>query len=140
MAKAKMGRPTLFSDDVADEICDKLSQGISLSKICSNSEHLPTSRTVWRWIRENEDFCRKYELAKEESADHLAEEAIEIADATYTDATEIQQARLRIDTRKWYASKAKPKKYGDRQVIAGDEDAPLFKDGISVQINLTGDK
>ena len=34
-------------------------------------------------------------------------------------------ARLAVDTRKWIASKVLPKKYGDRQVLAGDPDAPL---------------
>jgi hypothetical protein len=41
------------------------------------------------------------------------------------DAGSIAHNRLRMDARKWLASKYLPKVYGDRTVVAGDEDAPL---------------
>ena len=37
----------------------------------------------------------------------------------------LQWQRQRIDSRKWCASKLKPKKYGDRVSLAGDADNPL---------------
>ena len=49
-------------------------------------------------------------------ADHYADEIIEIADKT----TDPQKARVQIDSRKWIASKLKPKKYGDRQTVEHD--------------------
>jgi hypothetical protein len=33
--------------------------------------------------------------------------------------------RNRVDTRKWVASKLKPKKFGDRTTLAGDAEAPV---------------
>jgi len=30
-----------------------------------------------------------------------------------------------VDARKWIAAKLKPRKYGDRQIIAGDAENPL---------------
>ena len=42
-----------------------------------------------------------------------------------TDSGWVTWQKNRIDARKWVASKLKPKKYGDRQIVAGDADSPL---------------
>ena len=74
------------------------------------------------------EFSEQYARAREAQADKLAEEALQIADDgrsdTYLDAEGnertdnevIQRSRLRVDTRKWLASKMAPKKYGDKLV------------------------
>jgi hypothetical protein len=41
------------------------------------------------------------------------------------DGAFLQWQKNRIDARKWTAMKLKPKKYGDRQILAGDSEAPL---------------
>jgi hypothetical protein len=63
----------------------------------------------------------------------MADELIEIADADCTvdgkpDNALVQQARLRVDTRKWILSKMLPKRYGDRVTteVTGDPNAPLL--------------
>ena len=72
------------------------------------------------------EFSDQYARAREAQADKLAEEALQIADDgrsdTYvdgdgnvkTDTEVIQRSKLRVDTRKWLASKMAPKKYGDK--------------------------
>lgn len=91
---------------------------------------MPGASTVFRWLRTYSEFREQYEKAKEESADALAEEILDIADNGTNDFMEkenndgstwweyrteaVQRSRLRVDTRKWIASKLKPKKYGDR--------------------------
>lgn len=119
---AKQGRPTDFTPELGDLICDRISEGTSLRKICLDDD-MPNRRTVFRWLRTHADFCHQYDQAVEERAEHLVEEMLEIADSGEPEMAQVN--RLRVDTRKWAASKFKPKKYGDRQVIAGDEDAPL---------------
>lgn len=52
----------------------------------------------------------RYSLARENKADMLAEEIIDIAD---TDP-DPNSARIRVETRRWYASKLRPKVYGDK--------------------------
>ena len=76
-------------------------------------------------------FSEQYARAREAQADKLAEEALQIADDgrndTYvdgdgnvkTDTEVIQRSKLRVDTRKWLASKMAPKKYGDKVAIGG---------------------
>lgn len=105
-----IGRPSLYSQELADEICSQLSGGKSLRSVCLQ-ESMPSARTVFSWLRDKPDFLQQYEKSKEESSDALADEMIDIADDQEEDA---QSRRVRIDTRKWIASKLKPKKYGDK--------------------------
>jgi len=53
---------------------------------------------------------------------------VELADEAgrQTDAVGVQAARLRVDTRKWVASRLLPKKYGDRASlnVGGQADNP----------------
>jgi len=90
---------------------------------------MPCAATVFSWMRKYPEFMKQYARAKEESADAMAEEMLDIADDGTNDWMErseqrgggyevngehIQRSRVRIDTRKWLASKLKPKKYGEK--------------------------
>jgi hypothetical protein len=105
-----MARPSEYCKDKAADICARLAEGQSLRRICA-LENMPDVKTVYRWMGANEEFRQQYALAREDQADTLADEIIDISD----DQTEDPQSRrVRIDTRKWVASKLKPKKYGDK--------------------------
>jgi len=132
-----LGRPAMFSQALADTICERISDGESLRSICSE-EIMPNKATVFRWLASDKEFSDQYARAKEEQAETLADEIIEIADDgrndTYidhesgvvkTDHDVIARSRLRVEARKWVAAKLKPKKYGDRTTIAGDAESPL---------------
>lgn len=72
---------------------------------------MPAKSTVTGWaLQDVEGFAAQYARAREAQAEHYAEEIITIAD-TEEDAN---RARVRIDARKWTASKLLPKRYGDR--------------------------
>ena len=133
-ASKAVGRPSGFSQDVADLICERLAEGESLRKICSN-EDLPSITSVWRWLNTREEFSKQYARAREEQAEFLADEIISIADELMPvgidgkiDSAAVNQARLKIDSRKWVASKLKPKRYGDSTTLKGDVDNPLKMD------------
>lgn len=126
-----MGRPSLYTQELADEICSQLAEGKSLRTVCT-AETMPSKSTVFKWLREVKAFSDQYARAKEESADALADEMLDIADDSERDyngeklnGENIQRARLRVDTRKWIAAKLKPKKYGDKTILSGDEDNPV---------------
>lgn len=123
------GRPSSYTQELADKICHELALGKSMRTVCKPDE-MPDMSTVFRWLRTNEEFCKQYARAKEESADAMAEEILDIADDRTGDITQkslgrgmtvkvvdqenIQRSRLRVDTRKWIMAKMKPKKYGDK--------------------------
>ena len=121
------GRPTTYNDKTANEILERRVKGESLRYIVKD-DHMPVISTVFRWMSHNDEFSKQYTRAKEEQAEMLADEIIEIADEEHTvvksqegqdvevtfDSTAVARNRLRIDARKWVASKLKPKKYGDK--------------------------
>ena len=124
------GRPSSYTQDIADEICAGLAEGKSLRTVCK-AEHLPCVASIFNWFRTQDGFLEQYTRAKEESADALTDEMLDIADDGTNDWAKqqlgedghevdvlhkehIQRSRLRIETRKWLASKLKPKRYGDK--------------------------
>jgi hypothetical protein len=122
------GRPTKYTQELADLICERLALGESMRSVCRD-DAMPAVSSVFKWIRENDEFSAQYAKAKEESSDALFEELLEIADDGTNDwmqkndpenpgytlnGEHIQRSRIRLDTRKWALSKLKPKRYGDR--------------------------
>lgn len=142
------GRPTDYTQEKADVICERLADGESLRTICDD-EDMPARSTVFRWLSLHKEFSDQYARAKEVQAEVLADELISIADDGRNDWMErktdegdhlgwrengeaIRRSALRIDTRKWVAAKLLPKKYGEkvRQEITGE-------DGGAVQVIFT---
>lgn len=114
--KRKLGRPTDYTKDMADKICEKIANGRSLRSICAE-DGMPPMKTIYRWLEANEEFRHQYARAREKQADYFAEEIIEIADSAEAESAAVSKAKLQIDARKWAASKIAPKKYGNKQEI-----------------------
>jgi hypothetical protein len=116
------GRPTDYTQEMADIICNRVANGESLNTIC-NEENLPCRMTIYRWLRAHSEFSDNYARAREDQADWFADQIVEIAD-TEPDAN---IARVRIDARKWVASKLKSKNYGDKaqMELTGKDGAPI---------------
>lgn len=112
-----MARKSKYSLELANDICEQIAKGKSLVSICSQ-EDMPCYATVMNFLRNNSEFLDKYTRAREEQADYLADELISIADSA--DESDYNAKKLRIETRKWIASKLKPKKYGERQQLDVD--------------------
>lgn len=126
-----MGRPSVFTPELSQKICARLAEGESLRSICRGYD-MPAISTVMYWLldEDKKDFLEQYKVARDIQADLMVEEMLEIADDgtndyiekyrqdgeifTVVNAEHIQRSRLRVDTRKWTASKLKPKKYGDK--------------------------
>ena len=119
-----MARPTDYNEELVSSICEQLADGFSLRQICL-SESMPNRATVFRWLAKYEEFSDQYARAKEEAAELFAEDIISIADGE--EDGDVQRDRLRVDARKWVASKLKPKKYGDKvqQEITGANGGPI---------------
>ena len=111
--KSVIGRPTSFTQKMADAICEKLADGKSLRSICLE-ESMPAKATVFRWLAAHPSFRDQYAHARESQADTLADEIQDIADEKCKDMVAVQRNKMRIDSRKWLASKMRPKIYGDR--------------------------
>lgn len=137
--KRPVGRPSDYTPELADEICARIAEGRSLHTIAKDDD-MPAEGTIYRWLFNHLEFQEKYARAREAQADVLAEEIRDIADTPIigekvtikADGSQevvqgdtIERSRLRVDARKWLASKLKPKKYGDSTTLKGDKDNPL---------------
>lgn len=126
----RVGRPSKYTNELADKICQMIAQGQSVRSICAKKDMI-SMQTFFRWLRENDKFREQYARACEERSYMHAEEILEIADDARNDYMEklddsgnllgytlngehVQRSRLRIDTRKWLMSKQNPKVYGDK--------------------------
>jgi hypothetical protein len=148
----KRGRPSDYTQEIALEICQRLSDGESLRKICRD-DRMPVESAVRMWALQDRDgFYAQYTMARSIGYERLADDLLEIADEgkndTYmgedgverTDMDVIARSRIRIDTRKWMLSKMLPKVYGDKltQELTGKDGAPLLT-GIEVTfVKTTG--
>lgn len=123
-AGKKRGAPTIKTPELLEGICAGISLGKSARAMCVEAGI--SQRVLWNWLASDAELMQQYLRAKELCIDAYAEEIIEISDDrtrdTYTDEKGrevidrkvIARSQLRIDARKWYASRLAPKKYGDK--------------------------
>jgi hypothetical protein len=149
--KNKMGRPSIYSQDLADRICTRLALGESIRSICKD-DGMPAQSQVYVWLNRHPEFQEQYTRAREEQAESHADEIVDIADETpdtvpvydkdgnvidiKLDSAYIAWQKQRIDARKWNAAKQRPKKYGDRVTHGGDDDSPVV---VEHNLNVFGD-
>ena len=98
-----------YSEETVKKICELIADGNALHQI-SEMEGMPGKSAIYSWLEKYPTFAEQYARAREKQADLFAAQIITIADT----ATDANIARLRMDARKWAASKMAPKKYGDR--------------------------
>ena len=106
--------------DFWPQILESIANGESLSSAI-NHEGFPSYAWARLKLREDPQLRRQFDQATEDRADRLAEQLIEIADQKMPDGLDgsgqsawVQHQRLKVDARKWIASKLKPRTYGDR--------------------------
>jgi len=147
------GRPLGYTNDIATEICVRLSLGESLRAICTD-DHMPARRTVFEWLNRDDEigieFRTKYAHAREVQAETLVDDMTDISDNGTNDWMErrdkdgaligwalngeaIQRSKLRVETRRWIAEKLKPKKYGAKIDVTtgGDKIVPDIGDAAA---------
>jgi hypothetical protein len=133
-----LGRPPVYSDELADEICSQLADGKSLIAICKQ-DGFPNHKTVRGWILDNHaNFFAKYARSKDFGIESLVESAFDVIDTE----EDVNRARLKVDTIKWYVGKVMPKKYGDKLDVnhAGTVGLQLVNDIPRPQRVIEGEK
>ena len=134
---ARLGRPSSYTTEIADEICARLAGGASLTSLCKLPE-FPNEDTVYNWLKLFPEFSEKYTRAREAQADTLADQILDISDEKpplvangdgdpRVDPGFVQWQRGRVEARKWTAAKLRPKKYGDKvtQEHTGADGGPV---------------
>ncbi|ARO29155.1 hypothetical protein NXC14_CH01163 [Rhizobium sp. NXC14] len=88
-----MGRPSKFSQALAEKICARIADRESLRSICRD-EDMPAKSTVLSWLADEDKaaFRARYALAREIMADSFVDEMVEIADNSSDDWIEKKNA------------------------------------------------
>lgn len=94
-------------------------------------------RAFYKWLDAAEGRKDRYYAARKMWADTLAEECLDIADAT-VDAHDAQVRKLRIETRKWLAGNVNPDQWRERRdplvnITLGDQHLQALRQITSVQ-------
>jgi hypothetical protein len=131
MMAGNTGRPTKYTEALVDEICTRVANGTPLREIC-REDGKPAWTTFYNWINADKVIFERFSRARELGTDAIAEDAIAILDAIperidggRMDSAYVQWQKNRVEMRLKLLAKWNPRKYGDRQILAGDKDAPL---------------
>lgn len=120
----------VYTEEMGDEICQAIAtHPWGLERICKKFTHFPQKSTIWLWKLKYPTFADKYYKAKLNQAELHVEECFDISDDVSNDKKEnhlgnevtnneaVNRSRLKVDTRKWVASKLLPRQYGDKQLV-----------------------
>ena len=123
------GRPSKFTTELFDEICERISKGETLASICRDKGI--GASTVYDWMAEDKTLAGRFARAREKGFDAIAEQCLDIADDSRSDfvvngkgdevfnAEHVQRSKLRVETRLKLLAKWDPKRYGDKLEVGG---------------------
>lgn len=139
-----MGRPTIFTQELADEICQKIKHGVrGVQWLSDNNPHWPDRSTIFRWMDKHPEFCAQYEKAKAAQADCMFDSMIDVSfndqkdhkvivddkgnERTVVVSEAVNRSRLKVDTLKYCAARLAPKKYSERATVSEEVGRSLLE-------------
>lgn len=131
VAKSKHGNVCQFDQEIADEICMKVSVSTrGIRYLCSQNPHWPCFQTIHEWRIKIPSFGEQYARAKCCQIETLTDYSLDLSQEKsqdlieFTDengnkrstgnAVNVARDRLSVDYIKWLACKLAPKIYGDK--------------------------
>lgn len=129
--KGKVGRPTKYSPEVAEQLCAKLSTSqLGLKQVAKDMGYTPSK--VWEWLAKYPEFRELYVRAREFQTELWYDDMLSITMAPYTHNgrpaddeeepgiplegaaafAETNRRKLIVDTLKWMLSKLQPRRFG----------------------------
>lgn len=137
----KIGRPSKYTPEIAQKMCEMLADGIPLREIC-RQEGFPAWQTVYDWMYRDDalgdagvGLSRVIARAREVGQDAMAERAyVEMYQEPERILSEgggkidpgyVQLVKARAEITLKLLAKWNPKRYGDRVALAGDAESPL---------------
>ena len=139
--RKKIGRPSKYTPEIAQQMCEMLADGIPLREIC-RQEGFPEWRTVYDWMYRDDALgeggtglsaaiARAREVGQEAIAEQIwldmqqEPERILSEGGGRVDSGYVQLMKARADIGLKLLAKWNPKRYGDRVQLAGDAENPL---------------
>lgn len=125
--KDAVGRPTTYSDEMAEEICDAIaSSPDGVMKQCRANPHWPAYSTVMLWLSKHKHFSDRYLEARRKQASLVidgtgdmlndTEYFVDVNGVKRYDSGTVALAKVKLDFAKWQAEKLSPKLYGASRI------------------------
>ena len=134
-APKRTGRPSKYTPELAQELCDRISRGEALREICRD-EHMPEWRTVYDWLERDANLSAQVAHAREVGYDAIAEHSLAIMDSQPLAVfDEAGNKRYDPGSIAWNKNRAEhrlkllacwnPSKYGSTVAVGGDPGNPV---------------
>lgn len=110
-----------YSPEIALQIIERLAEGETLTAICRGQPGMPHPKTFRRWMVNNPDLAKAYQVAIQVSATSLEEEALEAARsiaAKHKDGTHVRATEVKLQQLRWSAERRDPNKYGNKSQVS----------------------
>jgi hypothetical protein len=121
---ARVGRPSVYSQELAERIFDEIECGVSIEKIAA-LPGMPAKRTIYHWRRTIPEFRRGYLRSMAfRRFDHI-DEMLNVARNCSND---LKVAKLRIAVLKWLIAHDGPATMGEYPRDDGQADSPQEAD------------
>lgn len=120
----KAGRPSIYSQELADKICELMVEGHDMQAICE-MEGMPSRATVWRWQTSRPEFDAQCARAREALADFELYRLKQLAESCNEE--NVNATRVKLNHFQWRLMKIAPRLYGDRTrtEVTGDNGGPI---------------
>ena len=133
-----MGRPSIRTPELVDEILDRVGKGEPLAVIC-REEGKPHPTTFRDWANADPELSLRFARAREEGEDAIAHGLRSVARGGAGSSGEVARDKLIVDTELKLLAKFNPKRWGDRTTLAGDPEAPVQFAVVERRIVRPGD-
>lgn len=108
--KAVMGRPTIYSEVLAEDICTRISNGDTLTGMCLEPG-MPERNTVYGWLETKPDFSYAFNRARFRAAHAMGDELRHLAKVGG------ESAEREIAAIKWLLPRWLPHEYGEKVTL-----------------------
>ena len=106
-------RPTLYTDEVMDEILRRVSHGETLTQACASNPDFPSHATVIDWVHgDRHGLADRYARARDRQIARWADDIIDTSNKATPET--VNALRLVVESKKWLIARLRPAQYGDR--------------------------
>lgn len=143
------GRPTIYSQELADKICAEISQTeMGFHKLYKALDWFPDPSTILDWVAKYPEFTKQYAQARRLQMDLMGERILDIVDDSSGDESIspngnrienrefTSRSKLRAEARMWLMERLAPKVYG-KFIKDEDEGEKEQAKPPTININIT---
>lgn len=130
-----VGRPSVYSEEVANKICVRLADGESLRSICRD-ESMPAISSVLLWIVDgkHDEFSEQYAKAREAQAHNHVDQMLDMRDGLLDGTIDPAAARVVADIIKWSSERMSRKSFSAKPSAEDHDETPPTPVNITVTV------